>query len=566
MKRAKVEEILDAELHVVEGPIPEPSNTDEEKVDGDTVKHDYSKDEDIPVKREYILPNTSDDTEEEQKMSKRNERKQKVKRTIFEKKLCHFIGSGDKCPYGDTCKNIHNVEEFLSTQLPPLDGECTFFKQRGKCPYGPACRFRTSHMDGLNSIVDEAKFEEWSKSGHKPTMNVLGKDFQIKLRKRQITFTETGRVLAEIKKKSKDKGHIIIPKEKKSKVDFEGKLILAPLTTIGNLPFRRICKTFGADITIGEMAMNTFLLQGKPSELALIQRHESEDVFGVQIAGNFSDTTSRTVELLNKYANVDFIDLNVGCPIDLMYKQGVGCGLLKRISRLEEVVRAMTLTSEIPITVKVRVGTDWKNPVVHSQIAPFVKDWGIDALTIHGRTRTQRYRALADWSYVEKSADVCGVPVIGNGDIYSWEDAEQRLESGKISGLMLARGAIIKPWLFKEIKEKKHWDISSSERFDILKNFVNFGLEHWGSDQQGVEKTRYFLLNWMSFLHRYVPVGLIERLPVRLNQRPPKYIGRDDLETWMASPKIEDWVRLSTMLLGPVPEDFDFQPKHQAKG
>lgn len=126
-------------------------------------------------------------------------------------------------------------------------------------------------------------------------------------------------------------------------------------------------------------------------------------------------------------------------------------------------------------------------------------------------------------------------------------------------------GALLKPWLFTEIKEQRHWDISSSERLDILRDFTSYGLEHWGSDTQGVEKTRRFLLEWLSFLCRwvapgggrpgleapldlrpcrYVPVGLLERLPQRVNERPPCYLGRDYLETLMASQQAADWIRI----------------------
>lgn len=136
------------------------------------------------------------------------------------------------------------------------------------------------------------------------------------------------------------------------------------------------------------------------------------------------------------------------------------------------------------------------------------------------------------------------------------------------------RGALIKPWIFTEIKESRHWDISSSERLGILKDFTNFGLEHWGSDTRGIEKTRHFMLEWLSFMcrsavallsmhpnigiwdihvnneisillcRRYIPVGLLECLPQKINERPPYYMGRDYLESLMASQNVGDWVRI----------------------
>ncbi|XP_030112587.4 tRNA-dihydrouridine(47) synthase [NAD(P)(+)]-like isoform X1 [Taeniopygia guttata] len=352
------------------------------------------------------------------------------------------------------------------------------------------------------------------------------------------------------------------PCEKK-KLEIQGKLYLAPLTTCGNLPFRRICKRFGADVTCGEMAVCTNLLQGQSSEWALLKRHHTEDIFGVQLEGAFPDTMTKCAELLNRTIDVDFVDINVGCPIDLVYKKGGGCALMTRSNKFEQIVRGMNSVLDVPVTVKIRTGVQEKVNVAHKLI-PRIREWGASMVTLHGRSREQRYTRSADWHYIAECARLASpMPLFGNGDILSYEDANRAMQMG-VSGIMIARGALIKPWLFTEIKEQRHWDISSSERFEILKDFTNYGLEHWGSDTQGVEKTRKFLLEWLSFLCRYIPVGLLEHLPQKINERPPYYLGRDYLETLMASQNVDDWIKISELLLGPVPPSFTFLPKHKA--
>lgn len=355
------------------------------------------------------------------------------------------------------------------------------------------------------------------------------------------------------------------PREKKL-IDFREKLYLAPLTTVGNLPFRRVCKGLGADVTCGEMAMCTNLLQGQASEWALLRRHSSEDLFGVQICGAYPDTVARTAELIGQECTVDFIDINMGCPIDIVVNKGAGSALLTKPMRMKGIIEAAFGTVETPITVKVRTGyLEGRN-----RVDTFIEDigrWGASALTIHGRSRQQRYSKLADWQYVYQCAKKApdALQVLGNGDVFSYLDwVKPKSDCPELSTCMIARGALIKPWLFTEIKEQRHWDISSGERLDILKDYVRFGLQHWGSDTKGVETTRHFLLEWLSYTYRYVPVGLLDVIPQRLNWRPPSYVGRNDLETLMGSDSAADWVRISEMLLGQVPDGFKFAPKHKS--
>lgn len=249
---------------------------------------------------------------------------------------------------------------------------------------------------------------------------------------------------------------------------------------------------------------------------------------------------------------------------------------MRRDGHLKGALRGMSQVLSCPITVKMRTGWDIHKPFAHD-LVPKIQQLGlgdaIGAIMVHGRSRLQRYSKLADWDYIKKvnesqSPEYPTIPLIGNGDIFSYTDYEEKVaREGLSSCAMLARGALIKPWLPTEIKERRHWDISASERLDLLKDFVRFGLEHWGSDQQGVNNVRRFLLEWLSFLHRYVPVGLLEVLPQQMNQRPPPYMcGRNDLETLFLSGQPSDWIKISEMLLGPVPESFSFEPKHKAKG
>ncbi|OVA12615.1 zinc finger protein [Macleaya cordata] len=355
------------------------------------------------------------------------------------------------------------------------------------------------------------------------------------------------------------------PREKKL-IDFRGKLYLAPLTTVGNLPFRRVCKVLGADITCGEMAMCTNLLQGQASEWALLRRHSSEDLFGVQICGAYPDTIARTVELIDRECTVDFIDINMGCPIDIVVNKGAGSCLLTKPMRMKNIIKAASATVDKPVTVKVRTAYFEGRNRIDSLISD-IGDWGASAVTIHGRSRQQRYSKLADWDYIyqcaRKAPDT--LQVLGNGDVFSYLDWNQHTsDCPELSACMLARGSLIKPWLFTEIKEHRHWDISSGERLNIFKDFVRFGLEHWGSDTKGVETTRHFLLEWLSYTYRYIPVGLLDVIPQKLNWRVPSYYGRDDLETLMASDSAADWIRISELLLGKVPAGFTFAPKHKS--
>jgi tRNA-dihydrouridine synthase 3 len=376
-------------------------------------------------------------------------------------------------------------------------------------------------------------------------------------------------------------GPIVLSSTKRP-IDWKNKIVVAPLTTVGNLPFRRIMKDFGADVTVSEMTLAGSLLSGKRSEWGMLKRHKCEDIFGVQIAGSSASSISRAVSMISRETDVDFIDINCGCPIDVAVRKGFGSGLMRNPNKLCRVVQSavneldvVRRTFRVPVpelTVKMRTGfLDGKRnaDMIVKKFQSFEK---LSHVSIHGRTREARYSRRADLEYVKSCVSIQDstrrrVPILFNGDVYSFEDWDKALRDEVLTSCMIARGALVKPWLPTEIKERRHWDISSSERFEILRKYTKYGLEHWGSDQIGVDKTRRFLLEWMSFTCRYVPVGLLERVPMRINERlETSFVGRDDMETWLGSGDVNDWVRLTEMLLGPVYEDFNFKPKHRSRG
>ena len=162
-----------------------------------------------------------------------------------------------------------------------------------------------------------------------------------------------------------DEDLVKLTQREKKQIDWKNKLVLSPLTTVGNLPFRRICKEFGADVTCGEMAMCSSLLQGAPQEWALVKRHHTEDIFGVQLCANNPHLLTRCGQLLQQEADIDFIDLNLGCPIELVYKEGGGCGLLRRSRVLESCVKNLSQILTIPMTVKTRTGVYNNEKLAH---------------------------------------------------------------------------------------------------------------------------------------------------------------------------------------------------------
>lgn len=294
-----------------------------------------------------------------------------------------------------------------------------------------------------------------------------------------------------------------------------GKLILAPLTRGGNLPFRRLCAEFGADVTMGEMAFARHLLKGEGKERAMLRKAPKEDIFGVQIATNQIDEGVKA-SMLAAEAGASWIDLNCGCPIYEATRRGLGSALLRRPKKLARLVNGIASESPLPLTVKIRLGINYDSINVE-EVTELLAEAGAAAVTIHGRTAEQRYKKSADWDIIDSIARKGTAHVIGNGDILTHYEASKRLADHDCLAVMVGRGALIRPWIFQEKKEGKDFDLSSQERVAIYRQLALYMREHFRDDERGKKRAFYFLPWHFNFFHRhrYLPQGIFEDMSGR---------------------------------------------------
>jgi tRNA-dihydrouridine synthase 3 len=337
---------------------------------------------------------------------------------------------------------------------------------------------------------------------------------------------------------------------------FRGQVILGPMTKGSNLPFRRLCRELGARFSVGEMALSKRVVKGASGELALLRRHADEPVFGAQLCGRRPEVMARAA-LVAQERGSDFVDVNLGCPIESVVRHGEGAALLTRAKKVGEIVAAMRKVLSIGLTVKLRTGWSEEKPTA-LQVARIAEAEGADAVVLHARSRTQRYRRPADWDHVAQLVDELSIPVIGNGDILRPAEVEERRRGSGCASVMVARAALIKPWLFREIAEGRDWHPTSEERMQILRRYVELALEHFGEDERGRKTVRWFLDWHLDFFSRWVPPR--EGQPsFQIQQRHPGFEPADETEALLARGDLaarEYLVRLlvdGPEMAGPVP-------------
>ena len=229
-------------------------------------------------------------------------------------------------------------------------------------------------------------------------------------------------------------------------------LLLAPMEDVSDPPFRRLCKMHGADLMYSEFISSEGLIRDAIKSKKKLDIFDYERPVGIQIFGGDEEAMAMSAKIVET-VQPDLVDINFGCPVKKVVSKGAGAGVLKDIDLMVKLTKAVVNSTELPVTVKTRLGWDTESINIE-EVAERLQEVGIKALTIHARTRTQMYKGKADWEYISKVKNNPNIeiPIFGNGDIDSPETALEYREKYNIDGMMIGRGAIGYPWIFNEIK------------------------------------------------------------------------------------------------------------------
>jgi nifR3 family TIM-barrel protein len=279
-------------------------------------------------------------------------------------------------------------------------------------------------------------------------------------------------------------------------------LLLAPMEDVSDPPFRALCKKHGADMMYTEFISSEGLIRDAVKSVQKMDIFEYERPIGVQIFGSDEESMVQAAQIIER-VKPDLIDINYGCPVKKVACKGAGAGLLQDIPKMVRLTKAVVNAVKVPVTVKTRLGWDdsTKNIV---ETAERLQDIGIEALTIHGRTRKQMYKGEADWSLIGavKNNQRMRIPIFGNGDIDSPEKARLYRDTYGVDGIMIGRASIGYPWIFNEIK---HFLASGEfinpptfqERLDAIEEHLNFSIQ-WKGEKVGIAEMKRHYGNYFK--------------------------------------------------------------------
>jgi nifR3 family TIM-barrel protein len=279
-------------------------------------------------------------------------------------------------------------------------------------------------------------------------------------------------------------------------------LLLAPMEDVSDPPFRALCKEQGADVVYTEFVSSEGLIRNAAKSVMKLDIYEKERPVGIQIFGANLDSMLQTIDIVEK-SNPDIIDINFGCPVKKVVSKGAGAGILKDICLMEKLTAEMVKRTNLPITVKTRLGWD-HDSIKIVEVAERLQDVGCKAIAIHGRTRAQMYKGEADWKPIAavKNNPRMHIPVFGNGDVDSPEKAALMRDSFGLDGAMIGRASIGNPWFFKQVKHffntgEHLGPISLEERVEAARRHLQMAID-WKGEILGVFETRRHYTNYFK--------------------------------------------------------------------
>jgi nifR3 family TIM-barrel protein len=277
-------------------------------------------------------------------------------------------------------------------------------------------------------------------------------------------------------------------------------LLLAPMEDVSDPPFRALCKEQGADVVYTEFISSEGLIRDAQKSVMKLDIYEKERPVGIQISGANLESMLRSVEIVEA-SKPDMIDINFGCPVKKVVAKGAGAGILKDIDLMVSLTEAMVKHTNLPITVKTRLGWD-DDSIRIVEVAERLQDVGCQAISIHGRTRKQMYKGEANWAPIAevKNNSRMHIPVFGNGDVNTPEKAKEMRDDYGLDGCMIGRASIGNPWFFKEVKHflKTGNHVASptmEERVEAAKRHLQMAID-WKGEKLGVFETRRHYTNY----------------------------------------------------------------------
>lgn len=256
---------------------------------------------------------------------------------------------------------------------------------------------------------------------------------------------------------------------------------LAPMEDVTDPSFRLICREMGASSVYTEFVSAEALIRDIQSTTRKLHVDERERPVAIQIYGRDPEAMVEAARIVER-AQPDLLDINFGCPVKKVAGKGAGAGMLREIPKMLDITRRVVEAVSLPVTVKTRLGWDCENKII-TDLAPRLQDCGIKALTVHGRTRSQMYTGSADWTLIGalKQDPRIEIPIIGNGDITTPEQAKEAFDTYGVDGIMIGRGAIGAPWLFKEVREYletgSYTPVSNADKFNILRRQIRESID-----------------------------------------------------------------------------------------